>query len=189
MDYFVITIKQRQYKVWVKNIDNIPSYEDSGSDLALEAARFEYEKSLIRYQNLVNKAYIMLTACAFLFSGVLEVLKKAECLNISLLFWQQLFKVSSLVFFLLAIALFSRVLLNLKLSHFDPHQVLERDMFYVDKRKVAKYLCIKYVQNTNDNNIAINDRHKIFKYGMYAFGADVVLVSIGLLLVYMIKAV
>lgn len=163
-------------------MDSTISYADSGSELAVAAAKFEYENSLTRYQRLVNKAYIMLTACAFLFSGILEILKKLKCARtVNLCCCHLLLRYSPIIMFLLAVGLFSRLLVNINLSHFNPQQVLDKDMFYVDKRKVAKYLCLKYVQNTNTNNEAIEKRYKIFNYGMFVYGVDVVLVLLSLL--------
>ena len=128
-----------------------------------ETAKVEYAHTIHRLDRLDNKVYILLTACAFLFSMVSSALQENKLVFLPKTVQELLLWISFLSFLDLLIRLIL-LLRGVALERFNIAMINKYDMVYADKLQATKYICAKYLQCTDHNNSLLEKRYKRYNF-------------------------
>lgn len=136
--------------------------ENKGDSFSYEAVRCEYDHCIQRFERLDNKIYIALTICAFLFVLIVDIIKKIEVFSFPQTSIQLLLIIIYSILTTVDLGLFTYSLLTLtillksaNLLRIEPFIVFEKDLPNETSICCVKYLCSKYIQCIEENNMLL----------------------------------
>ena len=156
---YQVTVNRIKYLVTISPSSCDENLHEKADAITYETAKAEYEHTIHRLDRLDNKVYILLTACAFLFSMVSSALQENKLALLPKTVQETLLLASFLSFLLLLIILVS-LLGSVKLKRFNISMVNEHDMIYADKMHATKYICLNYLKCTSHNNDLLEKRYR-----------------------------
>lgn len=170
-----------QPKKTVKNAD------EKSVELSFEAMKIEYEALRGRSGKLDNKVYILLTACAFLFTSFQSILEKFSHETMPCASFEAFFlTVVSLTVLLLG-TLLVLLLLLLKPAEYKwlyPYEILKKDIFMLEKEYVTRFLCGRYQQSWNNNKELLDKRYRKLNWCVFCVICVIILLFILMLFMY-----
>ena len=158
---YQVTVNGIKYLVTISPSIRDANNVENASDITYEIAKSEYEHTIHRLDRLDNKVYILLTACAFLFSVVYRTLQESSLVLPPKSLKDGLILLSVITFSLLLVLLII-LLKGVELNRFSVPLIAKHDLVHAEKKHVAKYICSIYVKCTVHNNDALETRYKIY---------------------------
>lgn len=162
-------------------LDRKPSEEANILSLLVESSRYEYEHSFRRAERLDNKAYILLTVCAFVYAALFnsinflsDIDKDGICfLSFSFLYIVLLFICIFLNIFTLGLLIYSLSGKNFKT--YDTSNILEYNLFSnYDYKTISRYTVMKYEKARDYNNEIVTNKFKKVNIAVKLLVVDVI---------------
>lgn len=169
-------INDKVYEIEVNHVSELDiKIEDGEVDnslsLCLEVVQEEYRHVVERASKFDNKVYILLTVCAFIFSSLVTLILESsnlKCVDETLpkinrwanLYYPCFVNITLILFSLTLIAL-TGLLASIKMYRFQEKNVFEKNLVSLPKEQVTKYICVKYIQATEQNNKKLQHRYII----------------------------
>ena len=181
-----VTVDEKEYQINIEQIKGtINATHQSGSDIAYDAMKTEYDLCIQRSEKLDNKIYILLTVCAFLFVMLSDSIKKFSDVNLpetqfKLFMFGGFVVVLTLTIVVFVVLLVSLVILlrGVDIERFNANDVLELNLVNSDKMQVITYICIRYEQCRTHNHDVIEKRYKKYNNCILLIIIEIVLLLI-----------
>ena len=160
-------------------IVNEKGHEDNSysQEVCYEVAKTEYEHTLRRIAKLDQKISLTLAVCALIAPMLCDSIKIVKEYSP----WVVIYYFGLMIIFIMFIVLIGVLIYLLKtenISHYDPTNIIKKNMIDADSSEVVKAVCINYRQYILDNSNLLNKKSKLFNICIYVTMAIVIAIFV-----------